>query len=254
MRADAQRNRQAIIAAARDIFGESGADAPLDEIARRAGVGIATLYRRFPQRDDLIRAVVLDTFQRIVEKAEAAMAEGTDAFDALRRFMHAALDIKIGATMPVLAGRVVFDEEVDKARLEAGNRLQPMLERAQEQGLVRPDIAFGDLTLMVMRLSRPLPAITRLVIDADIAHRHLDIYLDGLRAGGNNDRSELPGPVVTLADFSKLKEKLGGPRDIGDDGPHATGSDTPLGVSPDAGHGNGHHGERHGEHQGEQAT
>ncbi len=222
MRADAERNRQAIIAAARDIFSETGADAPLDEIARRAGVGIATLYRRFPQRDDLIRAVVIDTFRRMAVVAEAAVAEGADEIDTLRRFTHAALDVKIGATLPALVGHVVFDDEVDRARLDVANRLQPMLERAQEAGLVRPDVEFGDITLMVMRLSRPLPAVTKLLIDTDIAHRHLDIYLDGLRAADSNVRTDLPGPVVTLADFAKFRERVGGYADPAPDGPHPT--------------------------------
>ncbi|WP_436774642.1 TetR/AcrR family transcriptional regulator, partial [Yinghuangia sp. YIM S09857] len=105
MRADAQRNRQLIIEAARRIFIESGPDAPLDEIARHAGVGIATLYRRFPERDDLIRAVVLDTFAAMAKAAEDAEAHGGDAYQALRMFMHSALDAGIGATMPALAGR-----------------------------------------------------------------------------------------------------------------------------------------------------
>ncbi|MEU8138956.1 TetR/AcrR family transcriptional regulator [Streptodolium elevatio] len=208
MRADAQRNRQLIIEAARDIFIESGADAPLDEIARRAGVGIATLYRRFPDRDDLIRAVVLNTFSAMVDAAQDAEANGTDAYHALRLFMHRALDAKIGATMPALAGRVVFDDEVDGARLAAGTVVQRILDTAQEQGLVRKDIAFGDITFMVIRLTRPLPAIAKLLVDGDLAHRHLDIYLDGLRAEGDGERAELPAPVVTLADFDKVRKRL----------------------------------------------
>lgn len=227
MRADAERNRQAVITAARDIFSESGADAPLDEIARRAGVGIATLYRRFPQRDDLIRAVVIDTFRRMAEVADTAVAEATDEFDALRRFTHAALDVKIGATLPAVVGHVVFDDEIDRARLAVGNRLQPMLERAQEAGLVRPDVAFGDITLMVMRLSRPLPAITKLLIDTDIAHRHLDIYLDGLRAADSGARLVLPEPLVTLADFAKFRERVGGYAGAAADDPHADPAEAP---------------------------
>lgn len=208
MRADAQRNRQLIIDAARDIFIESGADAPLDEIARRAGVGIATLYRRFPERDDLIRAVVLDTFAAMAVAAHDAEERGTDGFERLSLFMHSALDAKIGATMPALAGRVVFDDEVDGARLAAGTAVQRILDSAQEQGLVRQDVAFGDITFMVVRLTRPLPAIAKLLVDDDLAHRHLDIYLDGLRAQGDGARSELPAPVVTLADFDKVRQRL----------------------------------------------
>jgi AcrR family transcriptional regulator len=206
--ADAQRNRQLIIDAARDFFTESGADAPLDEIARRAGVGIATLYRRFPDRDDLIRAVVLDTFAVMAAAVAAAEAEATDSYDALCRFMHAALDAKIGATMPALAGRVVFDDEVDAARLKVGEPVQALLERAQADGLVRPEVAFGDITFMVMRLTRPLPAVTKILVDDSLAHRHLDIYLDGLRAAGDTKRNDLPEPAVSLRDFELIRAKL----------------------------------------------
>lgn len=209
MRADAERNRRLIIEAARDIFTESGADAPLDEIAKRAGVGIATLYRRFPEREDLIRAVVLHTFGTMAEAARTALAESDDPYDALRRFMHAALDAKIGAIMPVLAGRVVFDAEVDGARLAVGLPVQGILDAAQEAGLVRPDVAFGDIVFMVVRLTRPLPAIAKILVDDDLAHRHLDIYLDGLRAAGRTEPTVLPEPTVTLADFDKIRAQLG---------------------------------------------
>ncbi|MCF2529724.1 TetR/AcrR family transcriptional regulator [Yinghuangia soli] len=208
MRADAQRNRQLIIDAARDIFIEAGADAPLDEIARQAGVGIATLYRRFPDRDALIRAVVLDTFGVMAETARNAEEHGTDAFDALRRFMHGALDAKMGAIMPMLAGRVEFDDEVDQARLAVGVPVQRILTTAQAQGLIRPEAVFGDIAFMVVRLSRPLPAITKILVDDDLAHRHLDIYLDGLRASDPAERLELRPPAVSLADFDKLRGKF----------------------------------------------
>ncbi|WTW93404.1 TetR/AcrR family transcriptional regulator [Streptomycetaceae bacterium NBC_01309] len=209
MRADAQRNRDLIIKAARDTFTDAGPDAPLDEIAKRAGVGIATLYRRFPDRDGLIHAVVLDTFEAMADSARVAEEQGTDAYDALRRFMHLAVDAKIGATMPALAGRVVFDDAVEEARLTVSRIVQRLLETAQAHGLVRGDVAFGDITLMVMRLTRPLPAITKILVDDDLAHRHLDIYLDGLRAEGDGARAELPPPVVALADFEKFRKRLG---------------------------------------------
>src|SRR5438132_10123908 len=91
LRADALRNRELILGAARDVFVEQGADAPLDEIARRAGVGIATLYRRFPERQDLMRAVVVDVLTRARDEARRAQAEESNAFEALARYMHAAL-------------------------------------------------------------------------------------------------------------------------------------------------------------------
>src|ERR1700682_6534119 len=91
LRADARRNRAHVLAAARVVFVELGADAPLDEIARRAGVGIATLYRRFPDRAALLRAVALDVMARTAHEACAAEAEEADPFDGLARYMHRAL-------------------------------------------------------------------------------------------------------------------------------------------------------------------
>src|SRR5262245_1196857 len=86
LRADASRNRDQILAAARDVFIERGVDAPLDDIARRAGVGIATLYRRFPDRPALIAAVALDIMQQTTDEARRALSEEPDAFRALARY------------------------------------------------------------------------------------------------------------------------------------------------------------------------
>lgn len=208
MRADALRNRRLILDAARDVFIEAGPDAPLDEIARRAGVGIATLYRRFPDRDALIRGVVMHTFTVLSDTVRAVREEAADPFDALRRFMHVALDEKIGAAMPALVGRVVFDDELDNARLGLGSPVEELLREAQAAGLVRPDVAFGDITLMVIRLCRPLPAVAKLLVDDRLAHRQLDIYLDGLRSDGTPTRHSLPPPLVTLADFDRIRAEL----------------------------------------------
>src|SRR5919201_5326161 len=91
LRADALRNREHVLAAARAVFVEQGADAPLDDIARRAGVGIATLYRRFPDRDALMRAVVLDVLSRVGAEAARALEDDPTAFASLARYMRAAL-------------------------------------------------------------------------------------------------------------------------------------------------------------------
>src|SRR5712691_799585 len=120
LRADARRNLEHVLAAAREVFVEQGADAPLDEIARRAGVGIATLYRRFPDREALVRAVALDVLARTAHEARSAEAEEADPFDGLARYMHRALDLRISAVMPALLGRISFeDEELRVARQQA---------------------------------------------------------------------------------------------------------------------------------------
>jgi hypothetical protein len=85
-----------------------------------------------------------------------------------------------------------------------------LMRRAQEARAVRPDVDFGDLTLMVMRLSRPMPGLALHLFELDdsaLAHRQLDIYLDGLRAGPEV-RTELSGPTVGLEDFEQLRAKV----------------------------------------------
>ncbi|ATW48986.1 TetR/AcrR family transcriptional regulator [Streptomyces peucetius] len=197
-RADALRNRERIVSAAREMFVEFGPDVPLDEIARRAGVGNATLYRHFPDRAALIREVVLSVMSRTTEQADAAAAEEPDAFAALRRFVHAAADERIGALCPMLSG--AFD--IDHPDLHAGReRLEEavlgLVEAAQSAGRMRTDVAVGDLMVALSQLTRPLPGTACPNMDRFV-HRHLQLFLDGLEAPA---RSELPGAAVTLEDL-----------------------------------------------------
>ncbi|MGW7468514.1 TetR/AcrR family transcriptional regulator [Streptomyces xantholiticus] len=197
-RADALRNRERIVSAAREMFVEFGPDVPLDEIARRAGVGNATLYRHFPDRAALIREVVLFVMSRTTEQADAAAAEEPDAFAALRRFVHAAADERIGALCPMLSG--AFD--TDHPDLHAGReRLEEavlgLVEAAQSAGRMRTDVAVGDLMVALSQLTRPLPGTACPNMDRFV-HRHLQLFLDGLEAPA---RSELPGAAATLEDL-----------------------------------------------------
>lgn len=202
LRADASRNRQRILEAARDVFAEQGADAPLDDIARRAGVGNATLYRRFPDRAALMRAVALDLLRQSAEAAEAAAGEEPDAFRALARYMHAALDIRISAVMQVLTPRLGPDPELDAARDASVMPVVGMVAVARKRGLLRPDVEFGDIGLTLARLSRPLPEPISRPLSDQIAHRHLELMLAGMRATANSE--PLPGPSLTLADLRNL--------------------------------------------------
>src|SRR5947208_15676012 len=132
LRADARRNREQLLAAARDVFVEQGADAPLDEVARRAGVGIATLYRRFPDRESLMRGLALDILGRAAHEARAALADAPAPFRALARYMHRALDLRISAVMPALLGRISFDDaEVSQARQASVEPVLRMIDAAQ---------------------------------------------------------------------------------------------------------------------------
>ncbi|MFD8882518.1 TetR/AcrR family transcriptional regulator [Streptomyces erythrochromogenes] len=198
-RADAVRNRERILAAAREAFVEFGSAAPFDEVARRAGIGNATLYRHFPDRDTLVHHVVLFTTERVTASAEASLAEEPDAFAALCRFTHAAADERIGALCPMLADGFDRDHpELLAARTALAEAVETLLAAGQEAGLVRADIGVGDLMVALSQLSRPLPGTA--CFDTDrFAHRHLQLFLDGLRAPAG---SELPGSAATLEDLT----------------------------------------------------
>lgn len=199
-RADALRNRERIIAAARELFVEFGPDVALDDVARRAGVGNATLYRNFPDRAALVHEVVLAVTSRTTLRAEEAVAAESDPFAALSRFVHAAADERIGALCPMLSG--VFDKDhpellAERRRLEEA--VEGLVARAMSAGRLRTDIGVGDVLVALSQLTRPLPGIACQGIDR-FTHRHLQLFLDGLEAPA---RSELPGSAATLEDLRR---------------------------------------------------
>ncbi len=208
LRADARRNRERVLLAARDVFVEQGADAPLDEVARRAGVGIATLYRRFPDRETLQRAVALDLLARASDAALSAEAQEADPIRALARYMHAALDLRISAVMPALLGHVSFDDaELTRGRDQNLTPVLRLIEQAQASGRLRPDVTFADIGLLLVRLSRPLPGPFPPDLDLALAHRHLDLLLAALDPRAAAAAGPLPEPALTLAELQTVRHR-----------------------------------------------
>ncbi|MGK5532956.1 TetR/AcrR family transcriptional regulator [Streptomyces sp. URMC 129] len=202
LRADAVRNRERILAAARDVLVEQGADAPLDEIARRAGVGNATLYRHFPDRKSLLFHVLLYVNQRIIERARQALETEHDPFEALRRMVLDSADERVGALCPMLGSDIdPEDPQLVASRGRMQRVTQKLVDRAHASGQLRRDVGAGDLLVAIARLTLPMPGV-RCRGDALLARRHLQIFLDGLRTPA---RSELPGQATSLDD---LKDEL----------------------------------------------
>ncbi|PKW09378.1 transcriptional regulator, TetR family [Streptomyces sp. 1222.5] len=197
-RADAVRNRERIVTAARDMFVEHGPDVPLDEIARRAGVGNATVYRNFPDREALVREVVCSVMDRTAEAAEAALTETGDAFAALERFVHTSADERLSALCPMMSD--TFDKhhpDLEASRERVEQLVEEVMGRAKAAGQLRPDVGVGDLMIVAAQLSRP-PAGTDCIRGDRFVHRHLQLFLDGLRAPA---RSALPGTAVTIEEL-----------------------------------------------------
>ncbi|GII77887.1 TetR family transcriptional regulator [Sphaerisporangium rufum] len=195
LRADARRNRQLIIEAAQQLFLRDGADVPLEEIARRAGVGIGTLYRRFPDRNALIHAAGLAMLERLAELAESAWREEPDAWHALRRFLRGALELRLGALQSVIEPRLHAAMRAAPELREIRQRIIVLVERmirhAHQDGALRPDVEPGDIALM-MTMHVQLPGAAP---DERAVRRVVEIMLDGLRAG---DQPELPDGAMPI--------------------------------------------------------
>jgi AcrR family transcriptional regulator len=206
LRADARDNRRKLIQAARDVLIERGPAAPLEEIARRAGTGIATLYRHFPDRQALIRAVILDALQATNDEARQAAAEEPDPFRALARYMHRAVDVRTAAVIPALLDQTPFDDqELSHARQTGAALLEALVGAAHRAGTLRGDVTSADIGLLIVRLSRPLPGGFAPDTNTSLSHRHLDLLIDGLRSTARQP-AHLGGPALTLTDLRQLPQ------------------------------------------------
>lgn len=200
LRADARRNRDQILVAAREIFAERGADVPMEEIARRASVGVGTLYRRFVDRETLIRAVFRDTFQAVADETRSAMAEEPTAWAALTRIMRqsAWLHVSVQAKSPRVTAVVQADEETSRIRDELLDMLDEVVRRAQEEGSLRRDVGVGDLAMLFVSVVHQTKSVTPDVAGL-VPGRVLAIMMDGLRAPAPGD---LPGRPLTRTDIA----------------------------------------------------
>jgi AcrR family transcriptional regulator len=175
-RADARRNYDKLIAAAREAFTEKDSSASLEDIARRAGVGIGTLYRHFPTRTDLIEAVYVEEVQALCRSADGL--RDAPAWDALVGWLHRFIGYV--ATKQALAEELFAvadrDSEVFKTcRVAFYGAGEPLLRRAQEAGTVRPDVSIDDVVKMVGGIAKIQGA------DPATVERILSVALDGLR-------------------------------------------------------------------------
>jgi AcrR family transcriptional regulator len=206
-RADARRNREKIVRAARRVLAERGGIAPLGEIARQAGVGTGTLYRRFPGRASLVRAVALDVIRAVSDEVEAAMAEETEGFAMIRRYMSKALEVRIGAVMPALLDHAEVREELLPVRNRLTARVETMVARAQAEGSLRSEVTAGDLGMLIVRLSRPLPGGIPPDLDDELARRHLDIVLAGLLTTPELGSTVVTGPALDIPALRRMTQE-----------------------------------------------
>ena len=181
LRRDAERNRDRIVEAARTAFASDGIDVSVEEVARRAGVGMGTLYRRFPTKGDLIDAVLEDAFSEICQAAEEAL-ELEDGWAGFTTFLERVFQLHVrnrGIKDVVASG------QHDRRRLEALRaQMRPLvaelIRRAQEQGALRADFVPEDMPILIWTGGRVAELTS--AVSPELWRRYLGFVLDGLRS------------------------------------------------------------------------
>ncbi|MEV7387453.1 MULTISPECIES: helix-turn-helix domain-containing protein [unclassified Streptomyces] len=217
LRVDAQRNLEHVLRAAREVFGELGYGAPMEDVARRARVGVGTVYRRFPSKDVLVRRIAEEETSRLTDQARAALGQEDEPWSALSRFLRTSVASGAGRLLPPQVLRVGVPEEVGggagaeearvpQQRTQSGpgelrlvsEEREPvaavgddtgaaallevvgrLVDRARAAGELRPDVSVSDVLLVIATAAPSLPDAAQ---QAAASSRLLDILLEGLRS------------------------------------------------------------------------
>lgn len=187
LRADARRNREAVLDAARDLFAEQGLDAQMPEIAKAAKVGVGTVYRHFPTKDDLIEALVAKRFERIAERgAEALEHAKDDPWKAFCDYMR--FSVELQATDRALSQVFSSRPEVMQSHAESSGTIEiseKLLKLAQRSGDLRKEAEVEDVPMIICGLGHVTAAASAGRMAPGMSwERFLAIVLDGLRAPG----------------------------------------------------------------------
>lgn len=213
LRVDAQRNLEHVLRAAREVFGELGYGAPMEDVARRARVGVGTVYRRFPSKDVLVRRIAEEETARLTDQARAALGQENEPWSALARFLRTSVASGAGRLLPPQVLKVGVEVEAEirvpqQRQVGLADPSQPelrlveqhsplpggpddagaaallevvgqLVDRAREAGELRPDVTVADVLLVIATAAPSLPDAAQ---QAAASARLLDILLDGLRS------------------------------------------------------------------------
>lgn len=216
LRVDAQRNLEHVLRAAREVFGELGYGAPMEDVARRARVGVGTVYRRFPSKDVLVRRIAEEETSRLTDQARTALGQEEEPWSALARFLRTSVASGAGRLLPPQVLRVGVDtddpvlptgvpartearvpqqrqpgqpdlrvvrrlaaEELDDpGAVELLDVVGQLVDRARASGELRGDVTVADVLLVIATAAPALPDAAQ---QAAASSRLLDILLEGLR-------------------------------------------------------------------------
>jgi AcrR family transcriptional regulator len=201
LRRDAERNRERILTAAAEVFTERGLDVSLDEIARHAGVGVGTVYRRFRTKEELIEALFMDRLDSVAVIAEQAFAN-PDPWSGLVSFMEGMAELMAGnlGLRQMLMFATYGRDLVTVARERNAPLVERLVERAQAAGQLRGDLKQTDVVFIVFALTEA--AQLAQAASPGIWRRYLTLILDGMRPS-RADVTSLPVPALLPSEMEK---------------------------------------------------
>jgi AcrR family transcriptional regulator len=199
-RAEAARNDQRILQAAREVF-VADPGAPIAAVAERARVGIAALYRRYPSKEELLRRLCRDGLRRYISEVEAALADDGDPWAAFTRFMSRIVEADTHSLTLRLAGTFSPTEELYREAARAQELNVRLFERVRAAGAIRPDVGVDDLSFILEQLAAVHVGDQRRT--GELRQRYLRLQLDALRVPGD----ALPGPPPTWQELGARWER-----------------------------------------------
>src|SRR5215469_14963377 len=214
LRVDAERNRIALLDAARQVFAEQGLEAPLEEIALRAGVGIATLYRRFPTRGQLVAAALVDKIAQYAEAAEQALAI-PDPWEGFASFVERICELQADdrGLSDLLSMTLPTDERIEQLRKIANQRVARLVARAKATGRLRREFVAEDLLVLLVANASVVHVTSQEAPEA--WRRFVALMLDAFGQAG--EPSALPAPP-TRAQMTGAMLRLATERGCGNRG------------------------------------
>src|ERR687893_2767709 len=204
--AEARRNDRLILEAAREVF-VADPDAPISAVAKRAGVGIGALYRRYPSKEELLRRLCAEGLRRYIAEAEAALDNQGDPWPAFADFMHRIVDADTHSLTLRLAGTFSPTKELYRDSKKAQELNLRLFERTKSAGVIRHEVEVDDLSLLFEQV-----AAVRIGDEertGQLRRRYLALHLDALRVPSG---SPLPGPPPSWGEISRRWKTQASPR------------------------------------------
>ena len=202
-RADARRNRERVLAAAEEVFGESGLKGQIEEVARRAGVGVGTVCRNFPTKQALVEAVLTSMYESLLARALDALSH-PDPGEAFEQFFVALPEFQSRhrALGEQMANELQLPTQAEPLREELARALVELVARAQASGAIRDDIGPADVSMLFAGVAHATALVGEL--QPMLRERYVRIILDGLRP---KEASELPGRPLDFAQLRRMKQR-----------------------------------------------